>query len=340
MVGFLKKLSSISAYVKPEAHLVQQTLHGAFVTLCGVLLATVLFIHELRSFYHLHRVTKMSVDLARRHDLTINIDITFPAVPCAVLSIDVLDISGTAENDASYANHMHVHKMRLDGQGKQIGRAEYHTPQSQQIMDTGSEQLVSVNIQEAMQHLVDMEDEADHHEGCHVYGTMEVKRVAGRLHVSVHQNMVFQMLPQLLGSHHIPKVLNMSHSIRHLGFGPHYPGQLNPLDGHLRVVKGEPLSFKYFLKVVPTEFYNRLGRVTETHQYSVTEYAQPLEPGYVPALDVHYDLSPIVMTINERPPSLLHLVVRICAVVGGAFAITRMTDRWVHWFVRLVTKTK
>jgi hypothetical protein len=56
------------------------------------------------------------------------------------------------------------------------------------------------------QHLVDMEDEADHREGCHVYGSVEVKRVAGRLHLSVHQSLVFQMLPQLLGSHHIPKV--------------------------------------------------------------------------------------------------------------------------------------
>ncbi|EFJ40687.1 hypothetical protein VOLCADRAFT_69193 [Volvox carteri f. nagariensis] len=334
------KLSSLSAYVKPEAHLVQQTVHGALVTLCGILLAAMLFVHELGSFYRQHRVTQMSVDLARRNALTINIDLTFPAIPCAVLSIDVLDIAGTAENDASYAHHMHIHKLRLDGAGKPIGKAEYHTPQSQQIMDTGAEQLVSVNIQEAMQHLVDMEEEAEHHEGCHVYGTMDVKRVAGRLHFSVHQNMVFQMLPQLLGAHRIPKVANISHTIKHLGFGPHYPGQLNPLDGYVRMVKGPPQSFKYFLKVVPTEYYNRLGRVTETHQYSVTEYTQPLEPGYVPTLDVHYDLSPIVMTINERPPSLLHFVVRLCAVVGGAFAITRMTDRWVDWFVRLVTKLK
>ncbi|GLI71203.1 hypothetical protein VaNZ11_016322 [Volvox africanus] len=334
------KLASLSAYVKPEAHLVQQTIHGALVTLCGILLATVLFVHEMGSFYREHHVTQMSVDMARRHALTINIVITFPSVPCAVLSIDVLDISGTAENDASYAHHMHIHKMRLDAAGKQIGRVEYHTPQSQQIMDTGSEQLVSVNIQEAMQHLVDMEDESDHHEGCHVYGSMDVKRVAGRLHISIHQNMVFQMLPQLLGSHHIPKILNMTHSIKHLSFGPIYPGQLNPLDGYVHTVKKEPYSFKYFLKIVPTEYYNRLGHVTETHQYSVTEYTQTLEPGYAPSLDIHYDLSPIVMTINERPPSLLHFLVRICAVVGGAFAITRMTDRWVDWFVRLVTKQK
>lgn len=47
----------------------------------------------------------------------------------AVLSIDVLDISGTAENDASFAHHMRVHKMRLDKAGNQIGKAEYHTPQ-------------------------------------------------------------------------------------------------------------------------------------------------------------------------------------------------------------------
>ncbi|GFR49695.1 hypothetical protein Agub_g11845 [Astrephomene gubernaculifera] len=334
------KLSNLSAYAKPEAHLVQQTIHGALVTICGILLASVLFVHEMETFYRQHRVTKMSVDLARRHALTINLDITFPAVPCAVLSIDVLDISGTAENDASFARHMQLHKMRLDGAGRQIGKAEYHTPQSQQIMDTGAEQLVSVNIQEAMQHLVDMEDESEHHEGCRVSGALEVKRVAGRLHLSVHQNVVFQMLPQLLGAHHIPQVMNMSHVIKHLGFGPRYPGQVNPLDGYVRTVDKTPYSYKYFLKVVPTEYYSRLGGVTETHQYSVSEYAQPLQRGYSPAVDVHYDLSPIVMSINERPPSLLHFLVRICAVVGGAFAITRMTDRWVDWFVRLVTRSR
>lgn len=74
------------------------------------------------------------------------------------------------------------------------------------------------------------------------------------------------------------------------------------------------------------------GGVTETHQYSVSEYAQPLGRGQLPALDVQYDLSPIVMTINESPPSLLHFLVRVCAVLGGVFAITREQAAWgVHW---------
>ncbi len=57
----------------------------------------------------------------------------------------------------------------------------------------------------------------------------------------------------------LPQVLNMSHIIRHLGFGPHYPGQSNPLDGYVRIVDRRPHSYKYFLKVVPTEYYGRLG---------------------------------------------------------------------------------
>ena len=36
-----------------------------------------------------------------------------------------------------------------------------------------------------------------------------------------------------------------------------------------------------------------------------------------------YDVSPIIVTVNDRPPSFLHFMVRMCAVVGGVFAVTR-----------------
>ncbi len=77
--------------------------------------------------------------------------------------------------------------------------------------------------------------------------------------------------------------------------------------------------------MVPTEYYSRFGGVTETHQYSVSEYLTPLpaDGSHAPALDLLYDLSPIVVTFNERPPSVLHYVVRMSAVVGGVFAMAR-----------------
>lgn len=69
-----------------------------------------------------------------------------PLLP-AVLSVDVLDIAGTAENDASFAKGMNLHKVRLDAQGRQIGKKEYYTPQSQQIVDDGQGgAMMNVNV--------------------------------------------------------------------------------------------------------------------------------------------------------------------------------------------------
>ena len=42
-----------------------------------------------------------------------------------------------------------------------------------------------------------------------------------------------------------------------------------------------------------------------------------------PTSSFMYDMSPIVVTVNARPPSILHYLVRISAVVGGCVAITR-----------------
>jgi hypothetical protein len=100
------------------------------------------------------------------------------------------------------------------------------------------------------------------------------------------------------------------------------------------------------LQIVPTDYRSRMGLVLETNQYSVSEYAMPLmngdsQPGSGgdshatssvrdAFIDFSYDLSPIIMSINQSPASLLHFVVRLCAVVGGVLSVTRMADKLVH----------
>jgi len=90
-------------------------------------------------------------------------------------------------------------------------------------------------------------------------------------------------------------------------------------------------------QIVPTEYTTRMGSLLETSQYSVSEYAMPLLPlgatGHGkknPFVDLVYDLSPIVMHIHQSPLSMLHFVVRLCAVVGGALSVTRLCDGLVH----------
>ena len=61
-----------------------------------------------------------------------------------------------------------------------------------------------------------------------------------------------------------------------------------------------------------------------TNQYSVTEYFQPVHKGEqkLPAVWFMYDMSPILVTVHEARFSLGHLLVRLCAVIGGVFAVT------------------
>jgi hypothetical protein len=143
----------------------------------------------------------------------------------------------------------------------------------------------------------------------------------------------------MLTGHVLPHLTNMSHTVHRVSFGPAFPGQVTPLDGTVRMEQpgGKPHAYKYYLKIVPTSYTTRLGAVVETHQYSVSEYAVPLGAGTGradPFLDLVYDLSPIVMRVHQSPLGLLHFVVRLCAVVGGALSVTRLFDKLVDGAAR------
>jgi hypothetical protein len=63
------------------------------------------------------------------------------------------------------------------------------------------------------------------------------------------------------------------------------------------------------------------GAAGDTHPTSMVQNA---------FVDLSYDLSPIMNVINASPGSLLHFLVRLCAVVGGVLSVTRMTDKIVN----------
>ena len=66
------------------------------------------------------------------------------------------------------------------------------------------------------------------------------------------------------------------------------------------------------------------GKKVLSNQYSLTEYYSPVQKGEVqlPAIYFLYDLSPIMVSVKDARASLAHLLVRLCAVIGGVFAIT------------------
>eukprot|EP00475_Leptophrys_vorax_P005411 TRINITY_DN13273_c0_g3_i2.p1 TRINITY_DN13273_c0_g3~~TRINITY_DN13273_c0_g3_i2.p1 ORF type:complete len:374 (-),score=8.29 TRINITY_DN13273_c0_g3_i2:23-1144(-) len=370
MGGRWGAISKLHAFPKPEDHLTQKTISGAVVTLLGVTVMAVLFAHELSFVLTPEVKHEMSVDkTVRGEKLDVYLNISFPALPCNVISLDALDMSGNHEVDIFH----NIYKIRLDksgrafdsdllkgptgaksknkGQGGQPlyqkqthNHGHHHAHGLQQAGKAGGKEGEGEGnnnplaaLFEQMEHAMEgmeetvagIKDAMARGEGCRLYGHLAVERVAGNFHVSVHGQsyMVLQQVFSSVGE------VNVSHIIHALGFGAPYPGKVDPLDGFVRVLpavrEGEDPArasgtFKYFLKVVPTEFFFWHGGSVKTNQYSISEYFSASTPqsNALPAVYFLYDLSPIAVTITEHVRSFFHFLTRLCAVLGGTFALS------------------
>jgi len=379
-MGFMAKLKAFDAYVKPEAHLTRKTTSGAIVSLVGYALMAILFLFELGTYLAPRRVTTMGVDVTRDELLPINLDMTFPGLPCQIISLDALDASGKHEADIGGE----LHKQRIGSDGRVLGMYESHY----EDFELGVIQFLRPRQRgepmPRVKHFEEVAKARKEKEGCRIFGSMKVQRVAGNFHVSVHAQdwQTLQMVYDKV------EHIDVSHTIERLSFGRDYPGKVDPLNGYVRLIdqaKGEKSgTFKYFLKVVPTTYTRRRGATlalkkasdeaetttnarrrekgksgntkkknteensdaekksfgaVRTNLYSVTEYFTPSrgwsETG-LPAVFFLYDLSPVVMEVSDAPASFGHFLARVCAVVGGVFAVTGMTDRWIHRAVEVI----
>ncbi|XP_041007241.1 endoplasmic reticulum-Golgi intermediate compartment protein 3 isoform X2 [Juglans microcarpa x Juglans regia] len=337
-MGVKQAIKSLDAFPRAEDHLLQKTQSGALVSVFGLVIMAILFLHELRYYITTYTIHQMSVDLKRGETLPIHINMTFPSLPCDVVSIDAIDMSGKHEVDLD----TNIWKLRLNSYGHIIGteylsdlvEKEHTVDKHDQHEDSdkkthGFDQAAENMIKKVKQALA-------HGEGCRVYGVLDVQRVAGNFHISVHGLNIYVAQMIFEGSNNV----NVSHVIHDLSFGPKYPGIHNPLDGTVRVLHDTSGTFKYYIKIVPTEYRYISKEVLPTNQFSVTEYFSPMKEfdRTWPAVYFLYDLSPITVTIREERRSFLHLITRLCAVLGGTFALTGMLDRWMYRLLEALTK--
>ncbi|XAR57671.1 hypothetical protein NMG60_11025913 [Bertholletia excelsa] len=342
-MGVKQAIRNLDAFPRAEEHLLQKTQSGAVVSIVGLIIMATLFLHELRYHLSTYTVHQMAVDLKRGETLPIHINMTFPSLPCDVLSVDAIDMSGKHEVDLDTS----IWKLRLTSDGHIIG-TEYlsdlvekehaahkhdgdkdHHEDSDHKIHQGFDQDTESMIKRVKQALANKE-------GCQVYGVLDVQRVAGNFHISVHGLNIFVAQMIFEGATHV----NVSHIIHDLSFGPKYPGIHNPLDGTTRFLHATSGTFKYYIKIVPTEYRYLSKEVLPTNQFSVTEYFKPMTEfdRTWPAVYFLYDLSPITVTIREERRSFLHFITRLCAVLGGTFAVTGMLDRWMYRLLETVMK--
>jgi len=114
--GLFGALRSIDAFGKTTEDVKVKTRTGAFLTLISAAIILTFMMIEFVDYRTVNIDTSIVVDRSRGEKLTVSMNITFPRVPCYLLSLDVMDISGELQRDISH----NIHKSRLDPQGKEI----------------------------------------------------------------------------------------------------------------------------------------------------------------------------------------------------------------------------
>eukprot|EP00850_Spirogloea_muscicola_P019075 SM000183S03969 [mRNA] locus=s183:45572:48813:- [translate_table: standard] len=348
----LRRLKALDAYPKVNEDFYSRTLSGGIITLASSAAMAALFLNELWLFMQPTVVSELTVDTARGDTLQINLDVTFPRISCASLSLDAMDISGEQHLDVVH----NIFKRRLseDGKpidvgikggigkhevtklkhkdGREVGHNETHcgscygaeeNPDDccntcDEVRDAyrnrGWAFTNAENIEQCVREGYLDNIKLQEGEGCNIYGLLEVNKVAGNFHFSASKSLQTSMqIHSLLPSYGGHD--NLTHKVNSLSFGAHFPGILNPLDNAEWTQVRDIGMYQYFIK------------------FSVTEHFRPsaFSMGQaIPGVFFFYDLSPIKVKFMETRTSSLHFITNVCAIVGGVFTVSGIIDAFVY----------
>jgi len=375
--GIASRLKQFDAYPKTLEDFRVKTFGGAVVTGVSSLIMFILFISELNYYLTTEVHPELFVDTTRHQKLRINIDVFFPKVGCAYLSIDAMDVSGEQQSGLEH----NIFKKRFDKDNNPVEEAKKHD-----LGDKSADALQALNATEdpnkcescygaestqipccntceevrsaykakgwalsdpdniaqcKREHWKDQFKEQES-EGCQVYGYIEVSKVAGNFHIapgkSFQQNHVHVHDLQPFGA----KQFNVSHEIRSLSFGVPIPGVNNPLDGtNVSSLSGGEM-YQYFVKIVPTVYKKLSGENVWSNQYSFTKHKRQVrqmtgEHG-LPGFFVLYELSPMLVQYSEKRRSFMHFLTGVCAIIGGVFTVAGLIDSMIYHSAKALKK--
>lgn len=333
---------ALDLYRKAPRDLTESTLSGAAVSVVTVITALILFFSEWRLYSSVKRETEMKIDgsLGTAAKMQINLDITFPKLPCEVVGLDATDAMGSHEVDI----HGNMFKDRQSKAGEYLGREE--------MKGTALSSFASLSRHHAFQRddtsTAKIKEALANGEGCRVWGFVRVNRVPGNIHIDTHSyNHMFGSFFSDWSS------MDVSHRVNHLSFGDdadvlhvkqRFPdtGIIRPLDG---VVHDAPTPqrdlfdssiFEYYVKVVPTTYVDLNGNTSSVFQF--TAASNLVKSAQMPSLYIRYDVSAVSVIYKETKRSFVEFFVSVCAIVGGLFTVAGIFDGLLHAGVLAIAK--
>ncbi|MCP9263210.1 Endoplasmic reticulum-Golgi intermediate compartment protein 3 [Dirofilaria immitis] len=339
----LERLKDFDAYTKPLDDFRVRTFAGGAVTLVSSAMIIFMFVSETVSFLSVDIVEQLYVDSTPAEQrVDVNFDITFPRLPCSVITIDVMDLSGDNQDDIKDD----VYKITLLNGKEGSGVRQGVNINATTISSAPASQVLCGSCYGAKNgccNTCEEVKEAYMRKGWELVniGTIEQCKsdlwVAGNFHIApgdplkAHRSH-FHDLHSLS-----PSKFDTSHRVNHFSFGNSFPGKVYPLDGRfLDLRKIQATSKSSFL----------------SHHISKRYISG--ESG-LPGFFVQYEFSPLMVKYEEKRQyvascfesgfavleafmSLSTFLVSICAIIGGIFTVASLIDAFIYRSGRIISQ--
>ena len=189
-------------------------------------------------------------------------------------------------------------------------------------------------------------------EGCRITGMLHISRVAGQMRISAASP-----------SHSFnSRIMNITHHVDQLWFSSRSETQRllheMPLKQRSALLSAsytmhqELATLKHYLKVVPFQYQFLDGERQHTYLYKANyneykprklEWYEGKADAYVdtdltPNAAFHYDISPVMVVMQDETQSFSSFVTKICAVIGGIYTVVGLFDNVVYHTGRTLKK--
>ncbi|GAM25114.1 hypothetical protein SAMD00019534_082890 [Acytostelium subglobosum LB1] len=326
----------------------QKTVYGGMATTICLIFTFFLLCSEMYYYTFPIRNHSLRVDITRGNRLQINLDIHFPSLVCSDINVESVDgIDGRPIKDAAFQlvrERLDKHGVIIDPSNPppgffacvpcQLPAGKYSVISAQRCCNDCDSLRSFYRNNKVPQHIADLapqclirEPEHDD-EGCRIYGTLSVQKMKGDIHMLAGKGVEQQHQGH---SHHVHEFthdqlkrlhkFNISHHIHQFSFGNHVEGLVNPLEGYGVLTHGLGLQ-TYYIQVVPT-IYRQNEYVLETNQYSFTSEYTPITPMRFtnPGLYFKYDMSPLMIEVDQSSKPFVELITSVCAIGGGMYVV-------------------
>jgi len=172
--------------------------------------------------------------------------------------------------------------------------------------------------------------ESETHEGCTLFGYIDVSRAPGTLHFSPHSARHSFNFSSVNTTHHFDHLsFGLELSTRERSLLPkHVVNQLTTLDGFDFITTKPHETQEHHVNIMPTSFGRPGHKAIETYQFTATSHGRTRDT--LPSLLISYDVSPIHAHIAKKATATSDFLISLCAIVGGAVSVFGILDAMLY----------